>query len=116
MKLTKNELFFLLESIDALSENGSHQAEELAENAHSALCHNDLDIEGYERVEWIRFDPNDPKTFPPQTEEGYIIAYENGTVATGIWWGIEKIFISVPRKKGITHWRPFPNPPQVEEK
>lgn len=66
MNLTKSDLFFIFDSVDALSEKGSYQAEELAENAYSALYHDELEIEGYEKVQWVKFDPNDESTFPPR--------------------------------------------------
>lgn len=111
MKLTKNELFFLLESIDAYSENGSHKAEELAENVHSALYHDELDIEGYERVEWIRFDPNDPKTFPPKGKDQFLTLSNDGEIRS-MRFDFDAALVW---KYHISHWRPLPNLPVEKE-
>jgi hypothetical protein len=114
MKLSKLTLEWLIYHAQH-SDVAGYTELKIIEEINEALSDDTLEIEGYEKSEWIKFDPDNPKTFPPQTEEGYIIAYENETVATGIWWGAEKIFISVPRKKGITHWRPLPKPPTETE-
>ena len=112
MELAKSELFFLLDSIDAESENGSYKAERLAEKVYNALYDDKLDIEGYERVEWIKFDPNDPKTFPPDNGEfqpEYLVYCESySTPFTAVWFNdLHKFNVSWT----ISHWRKIPKPP-----
>lgn len=119
MKLDKSDLFFIFDSVDALSEKGSYQAETLAEEAHSALYHNELEIEGYQRAEWTKFNPNDPKTFPPVgnfiffqgCEEGY------GYIGTGNRneEDTDEAFASRAIYPYLTHWLPLPQPPVVKQ-
>lgn len=61
MKLSKQELADIFD--DASDFDGSN---EQAFDARKALEAGTLEIEGYERSGWTRFDPNDPKTFPPE--------------------------------------------------
>jgi hypothetical protein len=115
MKLDKSDLFFIFDSVDALSEKGSYQAESLAEEAYSALYHDELEIEGYHKTEWIEFNPNDPKTFPPVgdfiffqgCEEGY------GYIGTGHRneEDTDEAFASRAIYPYLTHWLPAPQPP-----
>ena len=114
MNLTKNDLFFLLESIDATSdsENGSYQAEMLAEETRSALYRNELDIEGYARVEWIKFDPKNPKTFPTKNGNYLVVFYDEIRIAE--WYDI---FFTDPESKPfndcVFYWMPLPEMPNV---
>jgi hypothetical protein len=115
MKLDKSDLFFIFDSVDALSEKGSYQAESLAEEAYSALYHDELEIEGYHKTEWIEFNPNDPRTFPPVgdfiffqgCEEGY------GYIGTGHRneEDTDEAFASRAIYPYLTHWLPLPQPP-----
>ena len=113
MKLTKSDLFFIFDSVDALSEKGSYQAEELAENAYSALYQNELEIEGYHRTEWIKFNPNDPKTFPPVGAHFiFFQGCEEGHDYIGIGNRNEEdtdnAFASRAIYPYMTHWLPVP--------
>ena len=110
MNLTKDELYFLLESIDALSEKGSYQAEELAENAYSALYHDELEIEGYEKVEWVKFDQNDPKTYPAESGDYIVYLLDEGypMPVYAAWFNdSHKFSATLP----VSHWRKMPLPP-----
>ena len=77
-----------------------------------------LEIEGYERSEWIKFDPNDPKTIPPKntvvllTIQGLPLEDNIHTWRTNLQerhnaQGLPGVF---------THWRKLPNPPVETEK
>jgi hypothetical protein len=109
MKLTKNELLFLLDSIDPKK----WEAENLSGFVRRAIYNNHLDIEGYERGGWIKFDPDDPKTFPPKntvvllTVQGLPLEENIHTWHTYLQerhnaQGLPGIF---------THWRHLPQPP-----
>ena len=41
---------------------------EEVEAIYNSLWKDELEIEGYERSEWTKFDPNDTATFPPKME------------------------------------------------
>lgn len=113
MKLTKKELFSILNAIiEPMGIN--YKTEELAKEAYDALCYNNLDIEGYERSGgWIKFDPDDPKTIPPKntvvllTTQGLPLEDNIHTWHTylqerhNVQFGLPGVF---------THWRPLPPP------
>ena len=71
-----------------------------------------LEIEDYERVQWTRFDANDPSTFPPKTDE-YIVAIDGRSTSTTRKFSVEYAEFFSPEK--ITHWRPLPKPPVETE-
>ena len=68
-----------------------------------------LEIEDYERVQWTRFDVDNPKTFPPDIDE-YLVRYSFGKTGTEKWEGENLGFVSSDRRH-ITHWLPLPKPP-----
>lgn len=72
-----------------------------------------FEIEGYERVQWTRFDPKDESTFPPK---GNFLYFDGFGIAIGIHLQCEKKdgFAHVYRK--MTHWHPLPPPPGKEAK
>ena len=130
MKLTKKELFSILNAI--IEPLGiSYKTEELAKEAYDALCYNKLEIEGYERAgaEWIKLDKNNLKTFPQIDGEEvllYITCREYGGVRKKIiiqgtvnWISDDKccffdfngneIYDNVG--DDITHWMPVSKPP-----
>lgn len=125
MKLTKNDLLFLLDSIDPKK----WQAENLSGFVRRAIYNNHLNIEGYQRAEWIKLDKNDLKTFPQIDGEEvllYITCREYGGVrkkiviqATVNWISDDKCCFfdfngnEVHDNVGddITHWMPVPKPP-----
>ena len=119
MKLDKSDLFFIFDSVDALSEKGSYQAEELAENAHDALYHDELEIEGYHRTEWIEFNPNDPRTFPPVGDFIFFQGCEEGHDYIGTGHRNEEdtddAFASRAIYPYMTHWLPCPQRPVVKQ-
>lgn len=120
MKLTKADLLFFLESIDPKK----WQAENLACLTRSAIYNNRLNIEGYERVEWIKLDKNDLKTFPQRNKEDVLlyVTCNNGEKiiiqATVNWISNSECYFSDfngdevhDNVADITHWKPFPKPP-----
>lgn len=73
---------------------------------------------------WIKFDPHNPKTFPPY-QEFFLVYYDNKHVVEvrGCVHNSEngyKHLITAPSGdldiKRVSHWRPLPKPPQTEEK
>ena len=85
----------------------SHLLEQEADN-------DALEIEGYERVPaWVRFDPNDPKTFPPESTRVQVFDKESEDILTAKYdydsneWSLSWCM--------ITHWRPLPVPPVETE-
>lgn len=115
MKLSKQSL------MNALILATEKTASLVFAGAQNALQDGTLEIEGYERVQWIRFDPNDPKTYPPTDKEilvwgrprlskapkdvcrGYLEddRFCMAESADDIW--------------DVSYWRPLPNPPTETE-
>ena len=82
-----------------------------------ALKYKELEIEGYERSQWVKFDPNDPKTIPPKNTvvlltiqglplEDNICTWHTNLQERHNARGLPGVF---------THWRPLPNPPVEQE-
>ena len=85
-----------------------------------------FEIEGYERVQWTKFDPKDPKTFPMRNENVllYVELDDGGrqmmNARTFImnkchFLDLKGKLISEEKMDAITHWRPLPPPPGKEE-
>lgn len=125
MKLSKEELIYLLRGVG--TEWGSIEDVSRAEHVIDALKTNRLEIEGYERVPaWIKFDPNDPKTFPPiatpvlfceicfdarDRELRKIISAGWHNPQNHLFWKGQ-----IPVKhEDVTHWRPLPETPKEME-
>lgn len=106
MKLSKQSLEAIIrDSIDM--EGESHFAFHVLESLRNGV----LEIEGYEKSEWIKFDPNDPKTFPPKGNDQFLTLSNDGEIRsmrfdfdTALVW-----------KYHISHWRPLPNLPVEKE-
>lgn len=87
---------------------------------HDAFIHNNLEIEGYEKSEWIKYDMRDPKTFPPVDK--YLLLAQNERIL-GVyvpfpeWIVVDWRCVGELKYKGetVTHWRPLPPPPGKEE-
>ena len=121
MKITKKELFSIIDSIDKLLEDIDCNDRNLAKKVYDlryALYEDELEIEGYERVPaWIKFDPDDPKTIPPKntlvflTEQGVPL---DDSICT---WRTHKY--KKENARGLpgtfTHWRLVPAPPVEKE-
>ena len=78
-----------------------------------ALKNKELEIEGYERSGWIKFDPDDPKTFPPK-DINTLVHSKYGNFNVMLFSENEKI-IKEYWVDFVTHWRPLPKPPVKEE-
>jgi hypothetical protein len=77
-----------------------------------------LEIEGYVRSLWIKFDKNDPSTYPPVGH--HLIAYGHGHMSLMFRYSLatetaEKFADRFTQRYGFTHWHPLPPPPGKEE-
>lgn len=80
-----------------------------------------VEIEGSERTGWTKFDPDDPKTFPPKDEYFDVFEkckYEMRSVnkLNEFWWErvVERWGIQVKSRGYVIYWRPLPPPPGKE--
>ena len=121
MKLSKQQLSDIIYTPVIRDE-----LDRLASDAREALFVDTLEIEGYERVQWTRFDPDDPKTFPMRNENVllYVELDDGGrqmmNARTFImnkchFLDLKGKLISEEKMDAITHWRPLPPPPGKEE-
>lgn len=101
MKLSKQDLADMLQ--DTV---GNTLSEEEVSNAIEELESNTLEIEGYEHVQWIKFDLDDPKTFPPN--DTMVLYNFKGKVYYGDFINVSKSSIV---EDGVTYWRSLPNLP-----
>ena len=93
--------------------------DKLASDARAALEAGTLEIEGYEKVEWIKLNPNNPDTFPPRGQ--YFITYGPGHMNVMFRYSEatetnEEFVNRFFGRYGFTHWRTAPKPPQDETK
>ena len=85
---------------------------------HDAFIDNDLEIEGYERIGWIKFNPTDPKTIPPKNTV-VLLAIQGLPLEDNIctWQTYLQERHNARGLPGVfTHWRPLPPPPGKEAK
>ena len=118
MKITKNELYSIVESIEKLMEDIDHNKKALAEKVYNlqyALEYEDeIEIEEYDQEGWIKLIPNDSKTFPPRGQ--HFITYGSGHMNmmfryTSVAETDEEFVNRFFGRYGFTHWRPAPKPP-----
>ena len=72
-----------------------------------------FEIEGYERSEWTKFDPDDSRTFPTKTDGSIVLIHFKYAGLNIVecakfnfsWW----------TSAHVTHWRPLPKPPTETE-
>lgn len=102
MKLSKQQLADIFD--DSADFEGSNED---AFDARKALEDGTLEIEGYERVQWTRFDP---KTLPPKNKD--VLFTDGSGVAFGYMDENKRVFSWIPEP---THWRPLPPPPVETE-
>lgn len=110
MKLSKQQLSDIIYTPVIKDE-----LDRLASKARAELAAGNLEIEGYERVQWTRFDPNDPKTYPPK---GWFLGYVAGTIVQLLRHPDETDEYFANKfsiKNHLTHWRPLPNDPVETE-
>ena len=125
MKLSKNELNVLLnarmtwhlDSAEFLRSHGvSGKRDYEFYERYGALLNEledgTLEIEGYERVGWIKFDPNDPKTHPPKNTV-VLLAIQGLPLEDNIhtWRShLQERHNAQGLPGTFTHWRPLPPP------
>lgn len=84
----------------------------------NSLYADNLEIEGYERLRWTKFDKNDPSTYPPTGQ--HFIAYGHGHMNvmfryTSVTESNEEFANRYFERYGFTHWRPAPKAPVETE-
>jgi hypothetical protein len=119
MKLNKNELYSIVDSVEKLLRDIDHNRRGLEEKVYNlqyALEYEDeIEIEGYDQDGWIKLDPNNPKTFPPRGQ--YFIAYGSGHMNAMFRYSknaeTDEEFVNrFFGRYGSTHWCAAPKPPQ----
>lgn len=104
------------------SERAGHTELQIMEEIETALKAGTLEIEGYVRADhfadadkmvWTRFDPNDPKTFPPETGYYIVSIVEQDFTETFYFDGRDDTVRDWTGE--VTHWRPLPKPPVESE-
>ena len=83
---------------------------EEVEAIYNSLWKDELEIEGYERSQWVKFDPEEVDTFPPHGH--YLCVSSNGGEVDVAYRGdkcTDEIFASLPHS--MEYWRTLPNPP-----
>ena len=128
MKLSKEELEFALvcaksyyyESSESDYPNKSDKDNEARyRDLENAIYADKLEIEGYEQVKWIKFNRNDPSTYPPVGH--HIIVYSPGHMSVLFRYSLatetdEQFADRFTQRYGFTHWHKLPEPPQQETK
>lgn len=127
MKITKDELLIRLSKLMFYVDPRNSVAGDFdflhklkvefeeVEAIYNSLWKDELEIEGYERSEWNKFDPEDVDTFPPPGH--YLCVSSNGGEVDVAYRGdkcTDEIFASLPHD--MRYWRPLPNPPKEETK
>lgn len=77
----------------------------------ASLTADNVEIEGFERGEWTKFDPNDPNTFPPKGDEMFLTLANDGEIRSMCF----DVNTALIWKHHISHWRPLPLPPKETE-
>lgn len=110
MKITKDQLLNFLTDLSLAYELPPliEKVEEVIE----ALQNEELEIEGYERANWVKFDPNDEATHPMKTDE-YLVALDGWAFAQAVIFYKSKSAFDT--QENVTHWRPLPKPPVETE-
>ena len=99
MKLSKTKLK------EALAEASMECPKDIFNDALVSFFEGTLEIEGYERSVWTRFDPNDQKTFPPKGDR-YLIVTESGQFIVSLF--IDDKVIKSFWEDCVTHWKALP--------
>ncbi|MBP3301548.1 MAG: hypothetical protein J6L64_00205 [Opitutales bacterium] len=115
MKLGKEE--FALVLMEAAHHTSGIRGGRYVE-IHDAFVDDSLEIEGYERVQWMKFDPSDPKTFPPcNTKILLTVAGADEDVLCVCQTHRQERQNARGLPAPFTHWRRSPTPPvETEEK
>ena len=87
--------------------------DKLASDARAALEAGTLEIEGYEKSEWIKFDPDDPKTIPPKNTVVLLAIQGLPLEDTIHTWHtyLQERHNAQGLPGSFTHWRHLPKPP-----
>lgn len=109
MKLSKLTLEWLIYHAQH-SDVAGYTELKIIEEINDALSDDTLEIEGYEKSEWTKFDLDDPKTFPPN--DTMVLYNCKGEVYYGDFTDVSKSSLF---EVGTTFWRPRPNPPTETE-
>ena len=109
MKISKQVLSNIFEAASDFDDVNRY-----ADSARKALESGTLEIEGYERSQWIKFNKNDPSTYPPVGH--HLIAYSHGHVSVLFRYSLatetdEQFADRFTQRYGFTHWCPLPKPP-----
>ena len=128
MNLSKDDLSFALvcakgyfyDSLNSDYPNKDDQKNaELFRDLEQAANNDTLEIEGYSRNEWVKFDPKNPKTFPPKNSVVLVMICKKLSDGAPKKMSVE-VFneYHMPNWLGgtFTHWRPLPPPPGKEAK
>lgn len=118
MKLNQNNLLTIFNCASDF-DNATHYAV----SAKKALADGTLEIEGYERVQWVKFNPDNPNTFPPTDEEFEFFSisekYRERHISklTAFWREgiVRRWIVNVKHRGSEIYWRPLPPPPGKEE-
>lgn len=117
MKITQKDIIDLILLSKTPSSDSKESKKRLAEISRD-LSENGLEIEDYEQVRWIKFDPNDPKTFPPKNTVVLVMICKALSDGASKKMSVE-VFneYHMPNWLGgtFTHWRPLPPSPGKEE-
>jgi hypothetical protein len=82
-----------------------------------------VEIEGYERSEWVKLNPDDKSTFPTAGQR--VLIWCEGEVCIAYAYiddipGQDPCCVFATPKLSwhgeVTHWRPLPQPPKAKEK
>lgn len=119
MKITKDQFLTFLTDLSLAYE--LPPLIKKAEKVIEALQNEELEIKGYTRNEWLKFDPNDESTLPPKNGKRIIIAYEKSNnsnkwevmVEPSTNYLIQFLRTDFPNLN--VYWRPFQGPIEVEE-
>jgi hypothetical protein len=136
MKLSKDELEdllnarkeWLLDNAEFLRSQGlsgkkNDDSYERYEALLNKLEDGTLEIEGYERSEWVKLNPDDKSTFPTAGQR--VLIWCEGEVCIAYAYiddvpGQDPCCVFATPKLSwhgeVTHWRPLPQPPKAKEK
>jgi hypothetical protein len=107
MKLSNKDLHYALWCAE------KHTGNSLYDEAMADLDEGVLEIEGFERVQWTKFDPKDESTFPDNLTT-VLVCYRNGKVHEEFHWTKGEFGVNTGPTT-ITHWRSLPPPPVESE-
>lgn len=113
MKLSKTQLKHFIGGNVACDWNCDPYKEITNEQFKSRVLHSlhdgTLEIEGYEKSGWIKYDPNNPDTFPPINEQ-IIVYYDKDLIDEDYEIGFA-VFMTEVLPPWVTYWKHGPKPP-----